>query len=189
MCSYGRGFIWKYDQREGLTCRRAKGGGALYRIEERGRGFWQSCYSLPPSSTGNRGMGQRRRRWPIPAAWASGAVRMRGQRGRGCGGPIPGRSSARGGLATAAGGYGRRMALGRRCRARRRLGSGGGALGDSGGSISPAHLGLAWSREAGSREAGAVVEQSCGDGAGAWEEARLVVVAVAGFGGGAGASL
>ena len=98
MCSYGRGFIWKYDQREGLTCRRAKGGGALYRIEERGRGFWQSCYSLPPSSTGNRGMGERQRRRPIPEAWASGAVGMRGERGRGCGGPIPGRSSARGSL-------------------------------------------------------------------------------------------
>jgi hypothetical protein len=100
----------------------------------------QSCHSLPPSSTGNRGMGQRRRRRPIPAAWASGAVRMRGQRGRGCGGPIPGRSSARGGLATAAGGYGRRMALGRRCRARRRLGSGGGALGDSGARFPPLTL-------------------------------------------------
>ena len=54
-----------------------------------------------------------------------------------------------------------------------------------GGSISPAHLGLAWSREAGSREAGAAAEQACGGGAGAWEEARLVVVAVAELEGGA----
>ena len=82
MCSYGRGFIWKYDQREGLTCRRAKGGGALYRIEERGRGFWQSCHPLPPSLTKNRGVAGEPLRRPIPAGRGSAAARVRGERER-----------------------------------------------------------------------------------------------------------
>ena len=76
------GFIWENDQREGLTCKRAKGGGALYRIEERGRGFWQSCHPLPPPFTGNRG-GRRR----APAAlgrrpWGLAAAENKGKRRR-----------------------------------------------------------------------------------------------------------
>ena len=78
MCLYGSGFIWKYDQREGLTCKRAKGGGALYRIEERGRGFFGKVailFLLPPPETGEWGNGS-----------GGGRFRRPGPRGRsGCG--------------------------------------------------------------------------------------------------------
>ena len=54
-----------------------------------------------------------------------------------------------------------------------------------GSSTSPAHLGLEGSREAGPREAVVAAVWVLGGGAGAWEEARLVVVAVAELEGGA----
>ena len=57
------------------------------------------------------------------------------------------------------------------------------------GSISLAHFGLEWSREAGRREAGAPAELICCGSAGAWEEVWLVVMAVAELGGGAGVPL
>ena len=59
---------------------KSRGGGALYGIEERGRGFWQSRHSLPPPSTGNRGMGERRRRRPIRPLWATATAGVRGKR-------------------------------------------------------------------------------------------------------------
>ena len=68
-------------------------------------------------------------------------------------------------------------------------GSGGRSTREGYGLISLAHLGLEWSREAGRREAGAAAELICGGGAGAWEEVRLVVMAVAELGGGAGVPL
>ena len=57
---------------------KSRGGGALYGIEERGRGFWQSCHPLPPSSTGNRGGGPR-----ASAATDSAALGHDGGRGEG----------------------------------------------------------------------------------------------------------
>ena len=52
------GFIWKKIVKERVLFEiKSRGGGALYGIEERGRGFWQSCHPPPPSSTGNRGVG------------------------------------------------------------------------------------------------------------------------------------
>ena len=68
-------------------------------------------------------------------------------------------------------------------------GAGGRSTREGSSLIAPAHLGLEWSREAGRREAGAVAELICGGGAGAWEEVRLVVMAVAELGGGAGIPL
>ena len=73
------GFILKKIVKERVLFEiKSRGGGALYGIEERGRGFWQSCHP-PSSSMGNRGGG--------PRASAAAGVRAKGSRG--CGGLIP----------------------------------------------------------------------------------------------------
>ena len=52
------GFIWKKVKERVLFEIKSRGGGALYGLEERGRGLWQSFHP-PSSSTGNRGGGPR----------------------------------------------------------------------------------------------------------------------------------
>ena len=61
---------------------KSRGGGALYGIEERGRGFWQSCHP-PSSSTENRGGGPRASAAADSAALGHGGGRGEGEKGVG----------------------------------------------------------------------------------------------------------
>ena len=58
---------------------KSRGGGALYGIEERGRGFWQSCHPLPPLRETREAAPVRRRR-PIRPLWATATAGVRGKR-------------------------------------------------------------------------------------------------------------
>ena len=81
MCLYGGGFIWENDQREGLTCKRAKGGGVLYRVGERGRVFFGKVailFLLPSRETEEGG------EWGAGGPVA-GVLGLCGGRGRGKG--------------------------------------------------------------------------------------------------------
>ena len=118
-----------------------------------GMGIFALSSSSPRAEKQGRG-------WHTPAAalgrqprarerlWSEGGGRVRS--------PVAARpEAARDGLATTAGGSGRRVALGRRPRGVVAVKGVGESTGELGGSISPAHLGLEWSGKVGPRKAGA----------------------------------
>ena len=117
---------------------------------------------MPPSSSSRpqiRGGGRAAPAAANPAVQGHGGGRERGGKEEGGAGArslaAAGPEAARGGLAATAGGSGRRVALGRRPRGVVAVKGVGESTGELRGSISPAHLGLEWSREVGPREAGA----------------------------------
>ena len=77
------GLFGKKIVKEGVLFEiKSRGGGALYGIEERGRGFWQSCHP-PSSSTENRGGGPRASAAADSAALGHGGGRGEGEKGIG----------------------------------------------------------------------------------------------------------